>query len=140
MKYYNSKDEDSIDILSSISKTNSHVMYVAVDKYDYKSKFYKMSGNNLYQSILKQLIVNISDHYRKNDAKIMIDETSQVRPESLFKISDECSMNVLSFKKYVSSTNKCIQIADFVAGAIFSKYEHNNDEHYRIIEKIVLCP
>lgn len=33
-----------------------------------------------------------------------------------------------------SQKEPCLQAADFLAGACFHKYEHNNDCHYRIIE------
>lgn len=35
----------------------------------------------------------------------------------------------------LSETEPCIQAADFVAGAIFNKYERGNDTYYSILEK-----
>lgn len=72
----------------------------------------------------------ISNHYGKTDAKILMDNTSQLNSRKIRQIVDSLVMNVTSWNKIESGSNRCIQVADFVAGSIFAKYEHNNSDYY----------
>ena len=42
--------------------------------------------------------------------------------------------NVKSVRKVNSSSDKAVQLADFVSGSIREKYEHGNDEFLAIIK------
>ena len=128
-------------MLTSLSDSNAVITYVVVDKYDFNSDYYNTYGNKLYLKVLRQLLNSISLTSPATEMNIVLDRTSSI---SKAKLENMCySINEIKVKKctkFNSSSNKCLQIADYVAGAIWHMYERNEREHFSIIERNIHRP
>lgn len=140
-KFFNSDISTKRTILYELASSNPTIVSIVVDKYDFSSKYYGHYKNDLYEMCFTDLITKISLASPTRDLKIYLDETSSIRNDSIAKIVSNISLiNIISCKKYSSFGNKCIQIADFVAGAIRDYYTNSNKELFQIIEKCIRCP
>ena len=72
------------------------------------------------------------------DMKV-VDESRFIKIGDLRAVSEMVSLkfgkNVKRCDKVYSSSDKCIHIVDYVAGAIWTKYEKNNPEFFDIIKE-----
>lgn len=138
-KYYNSDEKTKSKILNEISSSKCIIIYVCVDKHNYKSELYDVHGKKLYRSTLKKLFESIFPELKQKDVNIIVDESSSITIDDLREMAKEVAIdkgkNVKKCEKGVSHKNKCIQIADFTVGSIREKYENDNDNYYNMIEK-----
>jgi len=140
-KFYNCNIDVRKSILEELASTDSIIVSVVVDKYDFTSKYYGYYKNELYEMCFKDLIDKISHASPVRDLKIYMDETSAISNQKVSDIIRNVSkVNILSCKKYNSFGNKCVQIADFVAGAIREYYADGTDELFTVIKKCIRCP
>lgn len=138
-KFYNTSEDVIASILKEFATCDVRIVYMAVDKHNYKSKYY---GNNLYKAVLSELLDSISDLLRHNDLRILLDRSSFIS----IKDAKNLAMNVLSrnrctlisIDKKESEQSPCIQIADYIAGTVFRRYEYENQKLFGIIEKKIV--
>lgn len=132
-KFYNSTEEEIMEILRELAMSNVGIIYVVVDKYDYTGKFYGMHGNSLYEAVLRELLVDTFTFVNSGDVNVFLDRSSFLTLNSFRAIAGEIALsvgcNLKKCDKVTSHQNKCVQIADYVAGAISRNYE-DNDPHY----------
>ena len=141
MKYTNSDDKTRKLILKSISESKITVTYIVVDKYDFNSKYYNKYGKELYKAVLFDLVSSISKVSPISSANLMLDRNSAISKDELKNMIDiAMDINITKCEKYNSSSSKCIQIADFIAGAIWHMYERNERANFSIIEKSIRRP
>lgn len=140
-KYRNTSKEDISELLHSLVNSGSVITYVVVDKHDFNSPYYDVYGNNLFRMATCDLFDKIEMTSPTRDVKVYVDRTSVISQKELETFCKRLhEINILSQSKVNSSSNKCIQIADFVAGAIWHRYERNELEHYSIIKGSIRRP
>lgn len=132
-KFYNSTEEEIMAVLNELSLSDAHIVYVVVDKHDYTGRFYKLRGNSLYEAVLREVLMEAFATINGGDVNIFLDRSSFLTLNSFRTIAREittsASCNLKKCDKVTSHQNKCVQIADYVAGAINRNYE-DNDPHY----------
>ena len=132
-KFYNSTEEEIMEVLNELSMSNVRIVYVVVDKYDYTGRFYGLHGNSLYEAVLRELLAEAFATVKGGDANVFLDRSSFVTLSSFRTIAGEIAAsagcNLKKCDKVTSHQNRCVQIADYVAGAINRNYE-DGDPHY----------
>jgi hypothetical protein len=135
-KFKNSSCEERTEVLTEISGSDSQIVYVCIDKSNYAEPY--RCGNVLYQKALEKLMECAMSTAPFKDMNIVVDESRFMKTEDMRTVSKAVSAkfgkNVKRCDKVSSSSNRCIQIADYVAGAIWVNYEHNNPEFLKLIE------
>lgn len=140
-KYKNTPENKIIEILKSVSESNVVITYIVVDKYDFNSAYYGLLGNDLYITVLKNLLKSVSCTSPTYEINILLDRSSSISEKSMNDVCDSMTgIKIKKCTKYNSSSNKCIQIADYVAGAIWHMYERNERSPFLIIEKNIRRP
>ena len=140
-KYKNTSENKISEILKSVSESNVVISYVVVDKYDFNSSYYGLCGNELYTTVLKDLLKSVSRTSPTYEVNILLDRSSSISEKNMNDMCDSLTeVKVKKCTKYNSSSNKCIQIADYVAGAIWHMYERNERKPFLIIEKNIRRP
>lgn len=138
-KFYSAYKNDRINVLENIARANVNIVYVAIDKYS--SKYHNIRGNDLYRVSLYNLLSHCATIPSRRDVNIYLDSISSIKANELLEMSKEIfnrySKNVKRSIKVDSAQNKCIQLVDFVAGAIRCAYEYEDMTYYNIIEKKV---
>ena len=128
---------DKTNILTELKDADVQIVYVAVDKHNSKEPFNK--GNDLYRNTLKALLEETLKVVPCNDLNVTVDESRSIKIEDLRKMTDHIAnktgKNIKKCLKASSESNKCVQIVDFVAGSIWTKYEKRNDYFYKIFEE-----
>lgn len=130
-KFYRGSSDDIRRILSAVSDSTARVVYVTVDKHDYSGSFYGMFGKALYKGVLAELMKSVLAEIAGHDTNIMVDESSFITVTELKtmaeKLSTGAGCNVKRCEKAKSHHNKCIQIADLVAGSIQRSLEYGDE-------------
>ncbi len=143
-KFYNSTETEIMDVLEEVSRCNVSIVYLVVDKYDYSGKYYGIHGNDLYEVVLRDLLSEAFSVVNGGDANVFLDRSSFVTLGSFRAIAKEIAIakgcNLKKCDKVTSHQNKCVQITDYVAGAINRNFE-DDDPHYMdvIREKISIA-
>jgi len=140
-KYKNTSNDKKATILNTIPNSNVRITYVMADKSNPDSEFYGIYGNELYKDVLNALLCNILMTCPANRVNILIDRSSSISEKDFEHMCHSImGSRVNNCSKFNSSSNKCIQIADYVAGAIWHMYERNETDNYSIISKSIRCP
>jgi len=136
-KFRNSSDEERKEVLTEMTDSDTQIVYVCVDKNDWREPY--RYGNILYQKALETLMECAMSVAPFKDMRMIVDESRFIKIGDLRAVSEEISAklgkNVKRCDKVYSSSDKCIQIVDYVAGAIWTKYEKGNPEFFDIIEQ-----
>ena len=89
-----------------------------------------MYGNALYEMIIRQVVSDALSVLPCRDVNVYLDRNRFISEKKFREIvTEECSKCGANLKNCClkdSQSNPCIQLVDFVAGAVFSKYEHND--------------
>lgn len=143
-KFSNSSDEEISLILRSVAEVDVRIVYSAVDKYDYNGRFYGLLGNALYKAVLSDLLDAVGTVVPNCDLDILLDRCRFLKP-SEFKDIARSKMTPHGCKikrcdKRNSEDTPCIQIADYIAGAVWQQLNYNNESFIAIIqEKVVVA-
>jgi len=136
-KFSNSSNEERIGVLTEMGDSDMQIVYVCIDKNNWREPY--THSNILYQKALETLMecaMSVADF---KDMKIVVDKSRFIKIEDMRAVSKTISTklgkNIKGCDKVLSSSNKCVQIVDYVAGAIWTKYEKNNPEFFEIIEE-----
>ena len=132
-KFYNSTESEIYGVLSSLMETDTIVVHIVVDKYDYTSIYYDKRGNDLYRSVLRDLLDRSLESISGHDTTVFLDRSRFVSLDELQsmarKSASSYNCNIIRCEKQTSHQNKCIQVADYVVGAI-NRYYENGDERF----------
>lgn len=132
-KFHNSSEQEIVGILSSLIATDSQIVYITVDKHDYTSPYYGMKGNKLYGAVLRDLLDRSLASISGHDTTVFVDRSRFISLGELQSMAKELSVQhrcaLKKCEKHTSHQNKCIQVADYVVGAINRHYE-NDDERF----------
>ncbi len=136
-KFYNSNEDEILDVLGELSKCNASIVYVVVDKYDYKGKHYGIRGNKLYEAVLRELFIEAFGIVKKSDVNVLLDRSPFIPLSTVRAMANDAAIsegcNLMRCDKVTSHQSSCVQIADFVAGAIHRNYEDGNPHFMEII-------
>jgi len=142
LKFSNSSDEEISLILHKIAEANVRVVYSAVDKYDYNGRFYGLLGNDLYQAVLSELLDAIGSVTPNSDVDILLDRCRFLSLLDLRKIaSAKMAIHGSQLKrceKKDSGGTPCIQIVDYIVGAIGRHLNRDDNTFIKIIENRVV--
>ena len=136
LKFNNSDEIIRKAVLKCISNREADIYYILLDKRKIfresaKAEFYTYLTGFLIHRILEE-IEDIELIVDKSLGKEKRDEfNAYVRDKILDKLKSKIKITV---EHKDSKEDKCIQAADFVSGAIFSKYEFDSDIYYNIIQ------
>ena len=138
-KFSNSSNEERRNVLIEMADSDTQIVYVCIDKNDRGEPY--TCGNILYQKALETIMEYAMSVADFKDMKIVVDKSRFIKIEDMKAVSKRISArlgkNVKGCDKVLSTSNKCVQIVDYVAGAIWTKYEKNNPEFFEIIEEKV---
>ena len=138
-KFYNSTEPEIFEVLSSLMETEAEIVYVTVDKHDYTSPYYDLRGNKLYCSVLQDLLYKSLRSISGHDVTIFLDRSRFISLNELQSLARELSSihycNLIKCEKHTSHQNKCIQVADYVVGAINRYYENDDKRFAQLLSK-----
>ena len=77
-KFYNSTDEEILEVLKELSLIDVAIVSVEVDKYDYASKYCGVSGNALYRIVLTDLLDRVFGQVGSHDVNLFVDRSTFV--------------------------------------------------------------
>ena len=144
IKFYRTNRELRMYLLKCLSKTDAEIAYIVLEKaqvYDnlrhHKDKLYNYVIGFLLRRYFFRLngeqITLIVDKHHQN--RQIIDNFNKYIPYK----TDSTNKNIdLRIAHADSQRDKCLQATDFVAGAIFQKYEHGDNTYYRQIEEMIV--
>ncbi len=135
VKFSNSYPHERMRILKSLSDSPISIVYVVIDKNE--SRVYKNVRNcDLYKAAVKEILPLIEKASMTKDVSINFDENRCIDMRSLLELVTEgvSNLNVKSVRKVNSSSDKAVQLADFISGSIREKYEHGNDGYMALVE------
>ena len=136
-KFSNSSDEEREGVLNEITTTDTQIVCVCVDKNDYREPY--RSGNILYQKALETLMKYAMNISPSKDVNIMVDKSRFIKIEDMKEtariIAEDIGKNVKRCEKVSSDSEKCVQIVDYVAGAIWWEHEKKDPRFANIIRK-----
>jgi len=139
-KFYNSSPSEITNVLTALGQSGANVFSVTFDKYDYDSIYYGIAGKNLYKDVLADLLALCFSNIRGHDATVYVDRNPFISISELTEICSEVSgrydVNVRKAVKATSHQNRCIQVADYAAGAISRSYERGDSTYSSLIENI----
>ena len=141
-KFYNSSDEEIIEVLQSITQADVRIVYSSVDKYDHKGRFYGILGSVLYKSVLSELLGDVGSIIPNSDVELMVDRSRFITLDELRDIAaSQFSAHGSQLKrceKKNSDETPCIQIVDYVVGAIGHQLIHGDKTFTDIIQQKVV--
>lgn len=133
-------------ILTGIIEKDIEISYIVADKHWIDEKL-KEDKNCLYNYLLKVLLENYKSTFRNNKVNLILDNKT-IKVESINSFKDyiniylnyELRLNVELTVQYMDSKDKSaynIQVADYIANALYSYYEYNYEQYKSYInEKI----
>jgi chorismate mutase len=154
LKYSNSKDAVRRKVLEKICKGNVEIGFVVLEKAKVKPEL-KEKTTVLYNFVIVDAVMkNILPRLTSTDKLyIVVDKTlSRLSKDAFNKYAinkaswlmtvqwrqtEQIRLSNIEVRHENSQREPCLQAVDFLAGACFHKYEHNNDCYYRIIESKV---
>lgn len=138
-KWHNSIPQVRGEVLSAMSDLRFNAVYTAVDKNN-PSDHHPVYGNELYERTLRQVLSDAMEILPCKDVNVLLDGCGFVTLDRFRKIVFEeaaiHSVNPMKVHKVSSDQNKCIQLADFVAGASRAKYEYSDSSIDKLMEKV----
>jgi hypothetical protein len=145
LKFHNSSQTIKKRVLDCIARTDTDIAYVVLRKHQVYERL-RNKQSILYNYIVGSLLLKIITAYQiESTAKVFVDK-------SLYGLEKDHFDNYLTWKACLgnhieelnidppeiihvdSRSDRCIQVADFVAGAISHKYSTGDDHYYARIE------
>ncbi|WP_051350723.1 DUF3800 domain-containing protein [Caloramator sp. ALD01] len=135
-------------IYKAIMEKDIQIAYVVADKIWVEDKL-KADKNCLYNYLLSILLDNFKSMFRNNKVNLILDnKTIKVKSINSFEdyinihINYRLRLNADISVKYMDSSSKKsynIQAVDYIANAIYAKYEYNYEVYFEILESKICC-
>jgi len=141
LKFHNSSQTIKERVLDCMARTDTDIAYAVLRKHQVYERL-KNKQKILYNYIVGSLLLKIITEYQiEGKAKVIVDK-------SLYGLEKDHFDNYLTWKTCMgnhledlnveppdiihvdSRSDRCIQVADFVAGAISHKYSSGEDHYY----------
>jgi chorismate mutase len=154
LKYSNSKDTVRRKVLEKICKCNMEIGFVVLEKAKVKPEL-KKKTTVLYNFVIVDTVMrNILPKLTSNDKLcIIVDKTLSRLSKNAFNMyainkaswlmsvqwrqTEQIRLSNIEVLHENFQREPCLQAVDFLAGACFHMYEHDNDCYFRIIENKV---
>ncbi|WP_039237495.1 DUF3800 domain-containing protein [Clostridium sp. K25] len=135
-------------IYKSIISKDIELAYIVADKIWVADRL-KEDKNCLYNYLLSVLLDNFEHIFKNNTVDLILDNKS-IKVKSInsfedyikihinYKLGFNCNIHV----QYMDSSDKKaynIQAVDYIANALYAKYEHNYNNYYNIIKDNICC-
>lgn len=135
-------------IYEGIHSKDISIAYIVADKIWVEDRL-KKDKNCLYNYLLRILLDNFKSIFRNNKVHFILDNKT-VKVKSINSFSDyinihinyELKLNTDISVVYLDSSSKNaynVQAVDYVANAIFAKYEYNYNNYYDIFKDKIYC-
>ena len=138
-KWGNTDDSKRRALFKEMVSCQFNVVYSVVNK-NQPSSGVHVYGNQLYERFLRQVLADAMSALQCRDVNIIVDRSRFVTLDRLREIAQEeavkADVNIKKCEKITSQQNKCIQIVDYVAGAVRSSMENGDDTLSILDEKI----
>lgn len=138
-KFYNSTPSEIRTVLEALSTCEVEIVCVTVDKWSNKGKYAGFRGNKLYRAVLEEVLFDSLSTVGHVDVNVLLDNNSFIMMKDfrdlVQMISVKTGTNVKKSEKIVSHQSKCIQLVDYIAGAIERDYEDNCEDYHNLIRK-----
>lgn len=119
-KFYNSTPEEIRNILTKITECKVETESVTIDKHRRYELFGEINNNELYQSLLRELLELALEIVGDSDVNVLLDRNTFLSMEEFRRIAKEAAAesgsNIKKCDKQDSHQSKCIQIVDYVLG------------------------
>jgi len=134
IKFYDSTHKERLNVLTEIAAADVQIVCVCIHKT--KRDEPHRTGNELYRHTLEEVIRCAMEASSVRDIDILVDENGFIKSVELKEIGRSLSKSLGKNLKRCDkvSSNKCVRIADFIAGSIWAKYERENSEYFDIIK------
>ena len=130
VKWNNSLPSKRSEILQSMGDLRFRIVYTVVNK-NHPDDNRPIYGNQLYEAVFRQVVSDAISVLPCKDFNLFLDSNYFMTIDTLRRIvRDESSkqgVNPKKIDKVQSEQNKCIQLVDFIAGAVKSRYESSDD-------------
>jgi len=147
-EFKRSSDWLRTQFLSGVSKSNSQIVWGSIDKRLVSGQF-EDDQERLLMYLYGKVLSRMFDSIRARTLNVIFDRRTEklFRPESLDSFVEHVLLTrhggyfapELRIRHIDSRKSECLQVNDFVVGAIFQMVERTNDSYYRIIGDKVLC-
>lgn len=138
LKFNNSDEIIRKSVLKCIANKEANIYYILLDKRKVSDKS-ATTKTEFYTYLTGFLISQILEE--KENIELIVDKPlSREKREEFNEYIKEKIIDKLKSKVNIrvehkdSKEDKCIQAVDFISGAIFSKYEFNNELYFNIIQ------
>lgn len=131
-------------IINNICKKDICISYIVAQKKHIQDNL-KDDKNCLYNYLLKVLLSNYNNQFRNNKVNLILDnKTIKVKSINSFKDyiniywNYEMKLNIdvkVEYKDSKASDAYNIQAADYLANAIFARYEYDNICYYNLLKQ-----
>ncbi|MDR1690916.1 MAG: hypothetical protein LBR42_03610, partial [Candidatus Methanoplasma sp.] len=137
----NSTQKERLKVLNEVSDANVKIVYICINKQEQNESY--GTGNKLYRTALEEVLKSALEVSSSKNLDILVDGNSFIKNSELKEIAYELAKNLEKNIEKCSkaSSNKCVRIADFIAGSIWTKHERGNGTFFEIIkDKIIHSP
>ena len=139
VKWSNSNAQIRRDVIGAMSNLPFKIVYCTVNK-NHPQNHRPIYGNELYEEVLRQVIADSFDVLPCRDVNVFLDGCPFITLNRFREIvTEEAEVhdaNPKKVNKVTSQENKCIQLVDFVAGAVRSESEHSDETLWPLTAKI----
>ena len=129
-KWGNTGDDQRRELFRALGESQFNVVYSVVNKNQPASGRY-IYGNQLYEMFLRRVLADAMSTLQCRDVNIIVDRSRFITLDRLRAIAQDeatkAGVNIKKCEKITSQQNKCIQIVDYVAGAVRSSMESGDD-------------
>lgn len=138
LKFNKSDNNIKNRVLKGMSNTPNDIAYAVLRKYQVYDRL-RNKPQTIYNYICGNLIDKIIREYDlKGSLDIFVDKSLNGIQRENFDKYLECRTNIRVNVDHVNSREyQCIQAADFVAGAIYRKYNYDDNRYYQKFESRV---
>ena len=137
IKFYTSYADEKVRILKAMVLCPMSIAYVCIDKES--EQYERIRGKALYRSAVNLIMPLVNNALQTRDVTLHYDQNLSVNLRELTEMTiaglSKCNVKVV--KKVQSQDNKCVQLADFVAGSIRTRYEYGDSSFADIISEKV---
>lgn len=142
VKWANASPSTKTDVIGSLEDLRFKIVYTVVNKNN-PDDHHPVYGNLLYEKTLKQVIEDAISVLPCKDFNLFLDSNYFITIDRLREIvkeeSAEQNVNPKKIDKIQSQQNRCIQLADFVAGAVRTYYESSNSALNVLSKKVSIA-
>ena len=138
-KWSNTDSDEREKLFTAMAECQFQVVYSQLDKNNSETNN-QVFGNALYEIFIRQILADAMSVLPCRDVDITVDRCRFITLERLREIAEEeaakANVNVKKCEKVTSHQNRCVQIVDYVVGAVRANVEEGDKTLEIIGEKV----